>query len=106
MRCIVQCEFTDVKKTQDIVPRAEHLAHVVLLDQLGGIHPERLGEFAEFADRAPLHLDYRQTLTLITSKWWSKVHTGASKRSLIAASTVSNRVRSWFRYGRIVTAAS
>src|SRR5215211_966751 len=56
--------------------------------------------------RKPLDLDYRQTLTLITSKWWSKVQTGASKRSLIAASTVSNRVRSWFRYGRIVTAAS
>ncbi len=53
MRCIVQCEFTDVKKAQDIVPCAEHLPHVVLLGQLGGIHPERQGEFA---DRAPLRL--------------------------------------------------
>jgi hypothetical protein len=51
MRCIVQCEFTYVNKTQYIVPSAEHLAHVVLLDRLGRIHPERLGEFA---DRAPL----------------------------------------------------
>jgi hypothetical protein len=51
MRCIVQCEFTDVKKVQDMVPHADHLLNVVLLDQLGGIHLERLGEFA---DRAPL----------------------------------------------------
>jgi hypothetical protein len=39
-------------------------------------------------------LDHRQTSTLITSKWWSKVHTGASSRTLMAASTVSNRVMS------------
>jgi hypothetical protein len=52
------------------------------------------------------NLGHRQTFTLITSKWWSKVQTGAPRRALIAASTVSNRVRSWFRYGRIVTEAS
>src|SRR5688572_11583476 len=61
--------------------------------------------------RTPVNKDklssvHRQTFTLITSKWWSKVQTGASRRVLIAASTVSNRVRSWFRYGRIVSEAS
>jgi hypothetical protein len=51
-------------------------------------------------------LDHRQASTLITSKWWSKVHTGASSRTLMAASTVSNRVMSWSAYRRTMSEAS
>ena len=36
---------------QDVVFHTECCTDVVLLDQLGGVHPEGLGEFA---DRAPL----------------------------------------------------
>jgi hypothetical protein len=38
---------------------------------------------------APLALNYRHTLTPMMSKWWSKVHAGASSQSLISAITTS-----------------
>ena len=45
---------------------------------------------------APLALNYRHTLTPMTSEWWSKVHTGASSRPLISAITASStKVMSW-----------